>query len=129
MLNISYDETNEFPWQVEDTWVWGRNLGLTKENVRFFSKGAVLEQVAKWMDKTKPPKPIYDSMTEMTVLVTLQVDCNDDTYSASILDVRANVKEAIENSVNSSEDEGFCHHLADELSIGVSGVDLLCVEE
>ena len=126
MIAISYDKINEMPWQVEDTWAPGR---ISEEDERFSSKGAVLEQVAKWLDKMNPPKPIYDSMTEMTVLVTLQVSCNDDTYSALIKDVRAAVQEAIENSVNSSEDEGFCHHLADELSIGVSGVDLLCVEE
>lgn len=94
------------------------------------SKGGALEKLAELMDATSPPSPTLNGMgtVEVTVLVTLQVDMDDEEATLPILDMRASVWEAIHHAVSYGEGEGFVHTQADVISIGMSGVDVLCVE-
>lgn len=122
LITVLYDESQMMPWMVED------NRSVLKNETRHASKGGVLQRIAAILEEMAPPKPITEA-TEVTVLVTLQVDPDSMRVVPHLIaDVRKAAEDAIQLAVECGEDAGFVHQLAEDISIGVVGSDTLCVE-
>ncbi|MFA5419524.1 MAG: hypothetical protein WC341_13820 [Bacteroidales bacterium] len=94
------------------------------------SKGAVLSKVAQLLENMQPATMLNEEVSEveMTFIVTTQVSLCDPTVFAKFPeDIRSSVCDALQHAVKFGEQNGFSHNMAEDISIGIVGVDTLCV--
>ncbi|MCK9462614.1 MAG: hypothetical protein M0R80_23595 [Proteobacteria bacterium] len=95
------------------------------------SKGAVLEKIGQLLEVMQPAAELEDNdPVEMTILITTQVSLCDpeDKNKITSEQLRKSVQTAIRDALDYGENEGFVHPLAEDVSIGMAGVDVLCVD-
>ncbi len=63
-------------------------------------------------------------MTEITFKITVQVDPNELGKEFPLVDLQNSAMEAIDEALNHAANRGFNHPLADEVSVGIAGVEL-----
>lgn len=119
-------------YQMPDgTWVVTDGRSATNYVHPCTSKGGVLEKVGQLLESMQPAAELDkdNDPVEMTILITTQVSlCDLEGPKITSEELRKSVQSAIRDALDYGENEGFVHPLAEDVSIGMAGVDVLCVD-
>ena len=123
LVGITFCPKSQTAWTVQDN----------RKGKEFpcLTKGEVLNQIAAILDDMHLPPSKLDQSNdplEITVAVRLQASLCDEDDGVSVMDLRRAAAEAVETAVLHNQGDGFCHPLADKLSLGVLEVRTLNVE-